>query len=152
MKVVKVLDDYSYPAIANKSVLTENAGKILNELYTMFGDKVFSFVGCGTSGAIINTALMLAEKDNRHSFYLVKKSGENTHRRLVTTPVSFEDDKYPIVIIDDVVNSGKTLEYIQKFLTHQGKINDVVCVAANNLELLDFTETKLPNLKLLITN
>lgn len=106
-----------YPVLKNVDGLAGDAIRIANYLISTFPDQPVTLCGTGTSGAIIMTAVLLRLKEIREmdSFILIKKPNESTHRdNLMGNPGWGNVSN--IVIVDDAVSTGKTIERIAKSL------------------------------------
>lgn len=120
-----------YPVLKNVDGLAGDAIRIANYLISTFPGQPVTLCGTGTSGAIIMTAVLLRLKEIREmdSFILIKKPNESTHRdNLMGNPGWGNVSN--IVIVDDAVSTGKTIERIAKSLGEDRFNQKVVGVIA----------------------
>ena len=153
MKKQRILSEYNYPVINNINVMETNALLIVASIDEAFKDKSIFIAGIGTSGAMVMT--MIISKSNGRFFPLLyRKENENCHRSVCETvhSVDIEDSNSVIIIVDDMVASGKTIFNIKERMddVHAGRSLKVVGIACNNAHQHEFSKY-FPNLELVIS-
>lgn len=145
-----VLAPSGYPMLSNTNGLKKNAQFILEYVKTVYHGKPVVFVGTGTSGAMAITSILLA--NDGHGWMLLAKPKESSHRGEVEGSWKFIHDPHvPLVIVDDVVCSGGTIERIQNVLRKNGYLGRVECVAIYSSDYHKIRLKQLfPNLKHII--
>jgi hypothetical protein len=151
-----VLRSYGYPVSSSPKLMICNANAILDTLQE-YGKAVF-FVGIGTSGAMIASNILVVEQlrcdmsgaSAIHDAILLRKETERCHRGQVEPPISIEHP-VPLVVVDDLIDSGRTLENISYILGERKEW--VIGVAVRNANWGDTPYSLVswfPNLKFII--
>jgi hypothetical protein len=128
MEIFKKLKDWEYPVISKPDILRDNINIIKDFMYNekYFGPYI-RFVSIGSSGAMLLGAL--ATSDNARAYFaeytLLRKSKDERQIADFRKP-------YPIIIIDDHMTSGRTVEEIAKQLEERNVIQRVVGFIALN--------------------
>jgi orotate phosphoribosyltransferase len=138
MRKLEVLRGYAdYPIIKSFSLVQHNAGIIC----AFIPDPVVSVVGMGTSGAILISALLQLRPN--WIPVLLRKPGreETTHRSYIEGSCGWH--KHPILVVDDFVCSGRTMEKIYCILRENGASVDYLAVKNGDKVLHLFQELKL---------
>jgi orotate phosphoribosyltransferase-like protein len=148
MENLKVLRFYGYPVIHSPDTLKWNVQKIAEYLKPRYPDNNLQFIGTGTSGAMILTAISLLPEYQAATFCLVKKEGEHSHRSSLSPDFSHQ---CPAVVVDDEISTGMTMHRIATSLHEE--LRKMVEVVAVNKEYNFKGDWRLlfPNLKLIIT-
>lgn len=149
MNVLKTLLNDNYPVLDDRGLLKEDANTIADYVSKEFPDQPINFVGMGTSGAMIMTAIAITTPSDLFSFHVLRKPSETTHRT-GNPDVLFEDKM--IVIVDDLVGTGSTMINIANILTPRNKHSHVIGVCARNADEHEeeLLQKLFPNLKFII--
>ena len=141
MRTLNLLINYgTYPIVKKFSIVQRNAEAICEAI----APGPISVVGMGTSGAILISAI-LQIRPGWFPVLLRKPDGEETtHRSYVEGPIDWE--RNPILVVDDLVCSGWTMENIAKVLRDKKLTVDYLAVLGGTQVTRLF-----PNLKILMT-
>lgn len=148
VKEIECLAYYDYPVINTPEILQRNAKVIVGMLSRELHLERLNFVGIGTSGAMIMTAI--SQIAPQHIFTILRKEGEHTHRSTFSDFERMISEGLPIVIVDDKIASGKTFNIIHSLLKQSGMIERVEVIAVNTASNIDLAGM-FSNLKLIIT-
>lgn len=134
MENIKVLDyDWGYPVINHSKELVANIRIIISYINSS-RYKDITFVGIGTSGAFLLSAIAaltapplfpLVYEQAKLRFVLLRKDNDDTRQGNFYTGVSKESK---IVVVDDHIHNGYSMEQIHKSLRNQGVHENVELV------------------------
>lgn len=127
MKIINILKDWKYPVASYGSELSINCYTILSFISKRY--ETVQFVGEGGSGAMILGALsVINESQGGHNYRYI-------HINRHTRKSSFNDT--PIIIIDDHILSGETLNLIKIKLIEFNRYGNVEGIIMTNWRMYD---------------
>lgn len=123
MKKIKVL--------YNKSTIEKRVKEIAQELYSKYGDEEVVFV-CTLKGAVFFTCDLLKnyKGDGRIEFIKVSSySGEKSTGKITMNLSVSKESIYQkhIVIVEDIVDTGNTLEFLKNYLITMEPQSLLIC-------------------------
>lgn len=130
MERIKLLNkDWSYPVIQQAKEFRSNIVDICIHLEQVYKDKEVYITGIGTSAAMILGGLAIFLNDNyvKTNLVLLRKDNDTTSQGRYYTDF---DNNYPIIIVDDHITHGMTMNNIAAKLEEKKVIGNVDAVIA----------------------
>lgn len=129
MEKIKVLHhDWGYPVCQNPKELQLNLVRCHNKLIQIMRNSSNQFVGTGSSGAMLLGAMsyLIGEPSK---FILLRKPEDSTSQGQYFEDL---DKEVPIIILDDHIMKGRTMENLALEISRQHCILNVVGVIAQS--------------------